>query len=281
MPTMGVVSSNGLTFHEESFGSPSDPPVVLIAGLGAHSISWDDEFCTSLAVRGLRVVRFDNRDIGLSSHVAPEETYDLSDMAADTIGVMSALGIDRAHLVGRSMGGMIAQTVAIEHPERVLTLTSIFSNTGESEYGQARPDTIDAMIELSTPAKDASEAVERAVQLARMIGSPAMFDEGHARHLHERCAERNPDPGAVGRQMTAVMASGSRAAGLEALRLPTLVIHGDADPLVDVSGGRRTAELVPGAKYEEIAGMGHELPPVLWPTLVDLIAGFIAESTGA
>jgi pimeloyl-ACP methyl ester carboxylesterase len=281
MPAMGVVSSNGLTFHEESFGSLSDPPVVLIAGLGSHSLSWSDQFCTSLAARGHRVVRFDNRDIGLSSHVAPEDTYDLSDMAADTVGVMSALGIDRAHLVGRSMGGMIAQTVAIEHPGRVLTLTSIFSNTGEPEYGQARPDTLTAMIELSQPAETASEAVERGVQLARAIGSPTMFDEDYSRGLHVRCAERNPDPGGVGRQMTAVMASGSRASGLEALRLPTLVIHGDADPLVDVSGGRRTAELIPGARYEEIEGMGHELPPVLWPMLVDLIADFIAESAGA
>jgi pimeloyl-ACP methyl ester carboxylesterase len=281
MPAMGVVSSNGLTFHEESFGSPSDPPVVLIAGLGSHSISWGDEFCTSLAARGHRVVRFDNRDIGLSSHVAPEVAYDLSDMAADTVGVMTALGIDRAHLVGRSMGGMIAQSIAIEHPERVLTLTSIFSNTGEPEFGQARPDTLAAMIELSQPTENAGLAVERGVQLARTIGSPAMFDEGYARRLQERCAERNPDPAAVGRQMTAVMASGSRAAGLRALRLPTLVIHGDADPLVDVSGGRRTADLIAGARYEEIAGMGHELPPVLWPRLVDLIAGFIQESTGA
>jgi pimeloyl-ACP methyl ester carboxylesterase len=281
MPAMGVVSSNGLTFHVESFGSPSDPPVVLIAGLGSHSISWDDEFCTALAARGHHVVRFDNRDIGLSSHVAPDATYDLSDMAADTVGVMTALGIDRAHLVGRSMGGMIAQTIAIEHPERALTLTSIFSTTGEAEYGQARPETLTAIIELSQPTDSPEEAVERGVQLARMLGSPTMFDEDHSRRLQKRSAERNPDPGGVGRQMTAVIASGSRAAALQTLRLPTLVIHGDADPLVDVSGGRRTAELVPGARYEEIAGMGHELPPAIWPTVVALISEFIAESAGA
>ena len=143
MPAMGVVSSNGLTFHVESFGSPSDPPVVLVAGLGSQCISWDEELCTALAERGHRVVRFDNRDVGLSSHVSPESSYDLSDMAADTLGVMDALDIERAHLVGRSMGGMIAQTVAIDQPERVLTLTSIFSNTGEPEYGQPRPETLD------------------------------------------------------------------------------------------------------------------------------------------
>jgi pimeloyl-ACP methyl ester carboxylesterase len=278
---MGVVSSNGLTFHEESFGSPSDPPILLIAGLGSQSISWDDEFCTSLAARGFRVVRFDNRDVGLSTHVSPEATYDLSDMAADTLGVMDALGIERTHLVGRSMGGMIAQTIAIEYPERVLTLTSIFSNTGEAEYGQPRPDTLSALIEMAQPADTAGDAVERGLQLARMLGSPTMFDEDHARRLQERSAERNPDPDGVGRQMAAVMASGPRAAALELLRVPTLVIHGDADPLVDVSGGRRTAELVAGAKYEEIAGMGHELPPAVWPRVVALIADFIDESTGA
>jgi pimeloyl-ACP methyl ester carboxylesterase len=278
---MGVVSSNGLTFYEEAFGSPSDPPVLLIAGLGSHSISWDDEFCTSLAARRYRVVRFDNRDVGLSSHVSPESTYDLSDMAADTVGVMDAVGIERCHLVGRSMGGMIAQTLAIEYPERVLTLTSIFSNTGEAEYGQPRPDTLTALIEMAQPAETADDAVERGLEMARMLGSPTMFDEDHSRRLQERSAERNPDPHGVGRQMTAVMASGSRAAALRSLRVPTLVIHGDADPLVDVSGGRRTAELVAGAKYEEIEGMGHELPPAVWPRVVALIADFIDESTRA
>jgi pimeloyl-ACP methyl ester carboxylesterase len=278
---MGVTEANGIELYHESFGSPGDPAIVLIAGLGSHSISWDDGFCAELVDHGFHVTRFDNRDVGLSTHLSTDAAYVLSDMAADTFGLMDALGIERAHLAGRSMGGMIAQTMAIEHPDRVLTLTSMISNTGESEHGQPRPETLDVLLHMADPVADEAEALARAVELARVLGGPATFDEAYATRLAERCAQRNPDPDATRRQMMAVVASGSRADGLRAMRVPTLVIHGDVDPLVDVSGGRRTAELVAGARYHEIAGMGHELPPVVWSDVAALMAEFIADAVGA
>lgn len=204
---MPSVRANEQDIYYESFGSESDPTILLIAGLGAHSISWDDEICSGLAARGHRVVRFDNRDVGLSSHMAEGDAYDLSDLAADTLGLLDALGLERVDVVGRSMGGMVAQTLAIAHPERVRTLTSIMSNTGEPEYGQPDPDLLAALVGMATPAVDRADAVERGVELARLLGSPTLFDEGYARKLQEACVDRNPDPAAVGRQMLAVVAS--------------------------------------------------------------------------
>lgn len=278
---MPLAASNELQLYYETFGDPSDTPVVLVAGLGAHSVSWSDELCTDLAARGHFVVRFDNRDIGFSTQFPDDASYTLADLAADTVGLLDALGLERVHLVGRSMGGMIAQTVAIEYPERVRTLVTIMSNTGEAEHGQPDPELLTAMIGMGQPAASPEAAIDAAVEFARLIGSPVMFDEANARRLAERVAERRPNPAAVGRQMLAVVASGSRADGLAALAIPTLVIQGDADRLVAPSGGRRTAELVPGATYVEIEGMAHDLPPALWDRYVELIGDFIAATTGA
>jgi pimeloyl-ACP methyl ester carboxylesterase len=276
-----LADCNDLQLYYETFGDPSDTPVVLVAGLGAHSITWSDELCTDLAARGHHVVRFDNRDIGLSTHFSADDSYLLSDMAADTVGLLDALGLERVHLVGRSMGGMIAQTVAIEHPKRVRTLVSIMSNTGEPDHGQPEPELLAAMIDNVQPPASRDAAIDAAVEFARLLGSPTMFDEGFARRVAVQVHDRNPDPGAVGRQMIAVVASGSREEGLRTMAIPTLVIHGDADRLVAPSGGRRTAELVPGAEYVEIPGMAHDLPPALWGRYVDLISDFIATASRA
>ncbi|HKY13603.1 MAG TPA: alpha/beta hydrolase [Microthrixaceae bacterium] len=278
---MPLAETDAVQLHYETFGDPSASPLVLVAGLGAHSISWSDELCGDLASRGHHVVRFDNRDIGLSTHLGEGAAYTLSDMAGDTVGLLDALGLERVHLVGRSMGGMIAQTVAIQHPERVRTLVSIMSNTGEVDYGQPEPEMLTALLAMGQPAASADAAVEAAVELARTLGSPGMFDEPFARQVAEEMARRNPDPAAVGRQMLAVVTSGSREEGLRALVIPTLVIHGDADRLVAPSGGRRTAELVPGAAYVEIEGMAHDMPRLLWTRYVDLITDFVATATGA
>jgi pimeloyl-ACP methyl ester carboxylesterase len=278
---MPTVRANGLDIHHEPFGDPSDPTILLVAGLGAHCVSWDDQLCAGLVERGFHVVRFDNRDVGLSTHLTEGANYLLADMAADTIGLMDALGLEHVHLVGRSMGGMIAQTLAIEYPARVLTLVSIMSNTGEADIGQPDEELLAGLLEMANPPVDRADAFEKGVALSRLLGSPTIFDEDYARRLQELMLDRQPDPAGVGRQMLAVVGSPPRTEGLAALAIPTLVIHGEEDRLVAPSGGRRTAELVPGARLVEIPEMAHDLPPVLWPTYVALIADFIAEASRA
>jgi pimeloyl-ACP methyl ester carboxylesterase len=252
----------------EKFGDPGAPPVLLLMGLGTQMLGWPDGFCTALAARGVHVIRFDNRDIGLSSHLtdAPmpdvraallgdtsSASYRLSDMAADTSGLLDALGLDSAHLVGASMGGMIAQTLAIEQPDRVRSLTSIMSTTGDPSVGQATQRALAAL--LSPPAKTREEAIERTVSIVRVIGSPAFeLDEPDLRWRAGLAYDRANDPVGVGRQLAAIAASGDRTGALGSVTVPTLVIHGADDPLVNVSGGR--------------AGMGHHLSRELWREIV-------------
>ena len=278
----------------ETFGDATDPPVVLIMGLATQMLGWHHDFCTDLASRGVYVVRFDNRDIGLSTHchdaVAPDlaaalagdlstATYTLSDMAGDTVGLLDALGLDSAHLVGASMGGMIAQTVAIEHPDRVRSLTSIMSTTGAAAVGGP---TAEAWAVLTAPpAQTRDEAVQRALIAYRVIGSPG-FDLDEAWHA-ERAGEsfdRAHDPAGVGRQLLAVIASGDRTSLLRRIAVPTLVIHGADDPLVDVSGGVATAAAIPGAESMIIDGMGHDLPRPLWTQILDRIVNLVERSDG-
>ena len=237
-------------------------------------------------------MRFDNRDIGLSTHLhdapAPDlaaavtgdtssASYTLSDMARDTAGLLDALNLERAHVVGASMGGMIAQTLAIEHPQRVSSLTSIMSTTGDTSVGGASEEALGVL--LAPPANDRAEAIERSVAAFRVIGSPAYeFDEAGLRERAGLSFDRAHDPAGISRQLLAIIASGDRTPRLRELRVPALVIHGSADPLVRPDGGRATAAAIPGAELFEFDGMGHDLPRALWPTFTDRI---VAITEGA
>src|SRR3954454_6890915 len=276
----------------ESFGDAAAPPVLLVMGLGTQMVGWREDFCRALADRGLRVVRFDNRDSGLSTHLddAPppdvmaalggdhsSASYTLSDMAGDTVALLDGLGIDSAHVVGASMGGMIAQTVAIEHPARVRSLTSIMSTTGHPQVGQATPEALTAL--LSPPAQSREEAIARTVGIFRVIGSPGYErDEDDLRERTGLAYDRAYDPDGVSRQLVAVLASGDRTDALRSLEVPALVIHGADDPLVEVSGARATAAAIAGAELVVIDGMGHDLPRALWPQVVDRIARLVARA---
>jgi pimeloyl-ACP methyl ester carboxylesterase len=249
-------------------------------------VEWRDELCQQLVDEGFHVVRFDNRDAGLSTFLPdpvdvfavfgavtdggePEVPYLLSDMAGDAIGLLDHLGIDQAHVVGISLGGMIAQTLAIEHPSRVATLTSIMSTTGDPDVGMPAPEAISAL--LDPPPETREQAQDRRVHHATIWGSPGLWDEAALRDLTGELWDRHHDPHGSGRQLAAILASGSRAEGLRQLDIPTLVMHGTADKLVDPSGSHRLAELVPGAELVIVEGMGHDLVPPLWPRLVEAI----------
>jgi pimeloyl-ACP methyl ester carboxylesterase len=278
----------------ETFGEPSDPAVLLVMGLGAQLTAWDEGLCRLLADRRRFVIRFDNRDCGLSTHLdgvavnlvaamtsivdgrarRPAAPYTLSDLAADAVGLLDHLGIEQAHVVGASMGGMIAQTMAIEHPRRVRTLTSIMSNTGEREYGQPTGEALQFLV--TRPPADREGYVEYFLKAARVFSPHRYFDEQHVRDRAEAAFDRCYYPEGMGRQLAAIMASGDRADGLAGLQVPTLVVHGRVDTLVHRSGGERTAELVPGADLVVFGEMGHDLPRPLWPRLVDLLAGHTA-----
>jgi pimeloyl-ACP methyl ester carboxylesterase len=283
---------SGIDVAYERFGDLEAPPVLLVMGLGTQMLGWHQEFCAQLVGRGLQVIRFDNRDVGLSTHFsaapAPDvmaalsgdpssASYTLSDMAADSVGLLDALSLDSAHIVGASMGGMIAQTIAIEHPNRIRSLTSIMSTTGNSAVGQASQQAIGAL--LSPPALDRQEAVDRTVSIFRIIGSPGFdLDEAELREQAGLSYDRADDPLGVARQLLAIIASGDRTERLRSISVPTLVIHGAGDPLVDVSGGRATAAAVPGAELDVIEGMGHDLPRALWPEITERIAALVQRA---
>jgi len=274
---MPVAGANGIELYYDTFGDRSDPTLAFVAGLGSQCVNFDEELCLGFVRAGFHVVRYDNRDVGLSTHLDADASYTLSDMAADGIGLLDTLEIERAHVFGASMGGMIAQTMAIEHPHRLSSLTSVYSNTGEPDYGFPGADMHAPLLELAAPAPDRDAAIEKGMALGRLTGSPAMFDEEwHLRRqtsFYDRCY----DPAGVARQVVAVAMSGARDQGLRALAVPTLVIHGSADPLIPPSGGRRTAELVPDAEYIEVEGMGHDLPPVMWPRYVEWVSEFVGR----
>ncbi len=274
----------------ERFGAPDLPPVLLLMGLGTQMLGWPDGFCEALTGTGTHVIRSDNRDIGLSTHLTDppvpdlaaifrgdtsSASYTLSDMAGDTVGLLDALSLDSVHLVGASMGGMIAQTVAIEHSNRVRSLTSIMSSTGAPAVGQSTREAMAAL--LSPPATTREEAIERTVSILRVIGSPGFeLDEADVRWRTGVAYDRDYDPAGVARQLAAIAASGDRTAALRSVSVPTLVLHGADDPLVNVSGGRATAQAIPGAEFVEFAGMGHHLSRELWGE----IARHIGEHIG-
>jgi pimeloyl-ACP methyl ester carboxylesterase len=279
----------------ETFGDPADPPVLLVMGLATQMVGWPDEFCRDLTDRGLHVIRFDNRDIGLSTHLTDEgmpdvlglmsgtgapAPYALADLADDTVGLLDELGLDSAHVVGASMGGMIAQLVAIRAPERVRSLTSIMSTTGNPGVG--RPSEAGAGVLFAPPAHDRETAVQRAVDTYRVIGSPGFeFDEPALRERAGLAFDRAYDPAGVARQLAAILTTPDRTADLGTLDVPTLVVHGAQDGLVDVSGGRATAAAIPGAELVVVEGMGHDLPREVWPRLVDAITALVERGEAA
>ncbi|WP_405877826.1 MULTISPECIES: alpha/beta fold hydrolase [unclassified Streptomyces] len=279
----------------ESFGDPGDPAVLLVMGFGAQMLAWHEDFCRALADRGRYVIRYDNRDCGLSTKFDDHPVdmgkfiaavssgdfpaalamvpYRLLDMADDGLGLLTALGIERAHVVGASMGGMIAQAMALTSPKQVLTLTSMMSSTGESEYGQPNSE---AQAVLFSPKPADREGYVAAAEKELVWASKRYGDIAVLRELAADSYDRAYYPAGIGRQLGAMILSGSRADALRELRTPTLVIHGLDDTLIDPSGGKRTADVVPGAELLLIPDMGHDRPRELWPKLIDAVV----EHTG-
>jgi len=279
---MPHVTANGIQIEYETFGYRFFPALLLIAGCGAQMILWDVEFCELLAETGLFVIRFDNRDAGLSTKFdeagipdmkaaikavmegkTVESAYSLDDMADDSVGLLDALGIEKAHICGVSMGGMIAQVISYRHPKHVLILTSIMSTTGNPDLPQGKPDAIAAAV---APAPEEREAyVEHYVNIWRRIWSPGFpFEEKRVRAFMEKSHDRSYYPQGMARQNTAILAGGDRRPSLSSIQIPTLVIHGGHDPLIPVEGGKDTARVIPGAGLLIINGMGHDMPKGVW-----------------
>jgi pimeloyl-ACP methyl ester carboxylesterase len=280
----------GITLCYETFGDPSDPTALLIMGLGAQMVTWQDDFCLELAAGGLHVVRFDNRDIGRSTHLqgpppsllqllrySVSAPYTLADMAQDTVGLMDQLEIPQAHVIGASMGGMIAQTLAARHPTRVRSLVSMMSSTGGRWVG--RPALSSYAIFLRKAPREREAFIEHAERLFAKVGSRGIpQDTEGVRRIAALSFDRELDRTGTGRQLAAIIASGDRTTELARVTAPTLVIHGSIDPLISPSGGRATARAIPGAKLMMIEGMGHDLPRVLWPRLIDAFASHAAAA---
>lgn len=277
----------------ERFGDPSSPPVFLIMGGGAQMTAWPEGFCMELVKRGLQPIRFDNRDAGRSTHFtntpAPDfkaamsgdfssVSYSLSDMAADTVGLMDALGFKSVHLVGASLGGMIAQTIAIEFPSRVRSLTSMMSSTGAKNVGQVD---LSIFAEMGSPPYDDRDAfIKWRVKSLQVIGSSKYpIDEKTAAENAGISWDRDHDSTALLRQSVAVLQSGDRTESLRQLKIPTLVIHGTTDRMINISGGIATAEAIPGAEFKQFEGMGHGIPPALWSEVATLIASLVKGIT--
>lgn len=287
---MANATINGISIEYDVHGPADGEPLLMIMGLGSQMTRWPPAFYEKLIAKGFRVIRFDNRDVGLSqkftgvpsveSVVAarmqgqkPDIPYTLDDMAADAIAVLDHVGVHRAHLCGASMGGMISQLVAADYPDRVLSFTAIFTTTGNPALPPSKPE---AMAVLTTrapdPRKDIEAYLDQALKNARTIGSPGFpFEENFMRERLRSDALRCYEPAGVARQLAAVLANGDRRAKLSKIKAPTVVLHGDADPLVPVEGGKDLAENIAGAELRIVPGMGHDLPPLLYDTIVDAI----------
>ena len=275
----------------ESFGDPADPPLLLVMGLGMQMVGWHDEFCAQLAARGFHVVRFDNRDAGRSTHLdfrpptlrqlatrrfAPEQ-YTIEDMAADTAGLIDALELGPVHVVGASMGGMIAQMLAARHPDRVRSLVSIMSNTGSRFSGQPDFKLLNVLLRASPREREAF--IDHSVRIFELIGSRELgIDVEEIREQAARSYERGHSPAGTGRQLGAILKSGNRTRALRGIRVPTTVIHGTRDRLVKPSGGRATARAIRDARLIMLEGMGHDLPRVYWDRIIDAIAANAARA---
>lgn len=288
---MPEIAANGIRLAYDEFGVSKAPAILLIMGLGTQMIAWPVPFCQTLADHGFRVVRFDNRDIGLSTKfekAAPVNVaaafaraligrqvnapYKLDDMAADAVGLMDELGIDRAHIVGASMGGMIAQIVAAKYRDRARSLISIMSSSGDPKLPSGRPNAIAALLAPRPNPKNRERLIKHGMNIYRIIGSPGFpTSDMELRAKIEQAADRSYYPAGVGRQMVAILASGSRVDLLRTIDTPTLVLHGADDPLVPVEAGMDTAKQIPGARLKIIPGMGHDLAPGLVPVLAAAI----------
>lgn len=297
---MPRIEANGIALEYEIAGDPAAPPLLLVMGLGAQLTLWPAELVEALVARGFRVIRYDNRDIGLSHkmegakspglvrHILmkriglnPRVPYTLADMAADGVGLLDALGIERAHIVGASMGGMIAQHIAFSHPEKVLSLTSIMSTTGHAKLPPATREALSVLTKRPASMEEAA-LVEHGMKVGRTIGSPGYpADEERLRASATLNIRRSVYPPGLPRQLAAIIADSDRRARLSGVRAPTLVIHGEADPLVPVDGGRDTAAHIPGARLKTIPGMGHDLPLELVDEIADAIAGHARAATPA
>jgi pimeloyl-ACP methyl ester carboxylesterase len=293
---MARARANGIEIEYESFGDRGTRPLLLIMGLGGQLLLWEKEFCSELVERGHFVIRYDNRDVGLSTKLEhagepnilevmqaaaarqPVETaYTLDEMAEDAVAVLDALELDSAHVVGASMGGMIAQTLVLRHPDRVRSLTSVMSTTGNPDLTLPNPEALAALMQPRVQEREG--AIEQAVSLQRMIGGTGFpFDVERTRRLVAQSHDRSFYPVGISRQIAAIMASGNRAPALASVEAPTLVVHGDADPLIPLEGGRDTARAIPGAELLVIEGLGHELPPQVWPRIIDAISGHTEEA---
>jgi pimeloyl-ACP methyl ester carboxylesterase len=278
MASMPRANANGIELEYETFGDAAGPPLLLIAGLGAQMLSWDDDFCRLLASRGFHVIRFDNRDVGLSTWMEGE--YTLDEMAGDAAALLDALGIRSAHVVGASMGGFIAQLVALNHPERVRSLTSIMSGPNGDDH-VAPTDEARALL-LRSPGATRDELIVTGLHSKRtLLGPDDPFDEEYEKRRIIASLDRAYNPAGFLRQLQAIGAASGRLKRLATLGVPTLVIHGDADILVPVDNGRNVAAAIPGARYIEFRGMGHDVPKRVWDEVVDAIAELARHATAA
>jgi len=287
---MPSVSANAIQLEYETFGEPVSPPLLLIIGFASQLIFWDEELCKQLAQQGHYVIRYDNRDVGLSSKIeeagVPDvmrtvqalmqgETinlpYTIEDMAEDAVGLLDALGIEKAHVCGMSMGGMIAQALAIRHPRRVLSLISIYSTTGNPRLPQAKPEVMQVL--LTPPPEEREANIEYSLKMFRTIAGPGFpFDEEWHRKMAGWAYDRAFYPQGAARQLVAILAQRNRKSALASIAVPTLVIHGTGDPLLPFECGKDTAEAVPGAEFKIIDGMGHDLPHGgAWPEIINAI----------
>jgi pimeloyl-ACP methyl ester carboxylesterase len=293
---MAIATNGPVELYYETFGRPSDETLLLVNGLGSQCINYDVALCQLFVDQGFFVIRFDNRDVGLStklddvtpklSDVAsalrdgcqPDVPYRLSDLADDAVAVLDALDVTRAHVMGLSMGGMIVQQMAIDHADRLRSMTSIMSTTGDRDVGQTSDEV--AALFYAPPGQDRETVIARSQALERLYASPSEFDLDRTAQRVGDAFDRCFCPRGVARQLAAIMASGSRTKSLQTLTVPTLVIHGDADRLIDISGGVRTAQCIPGARFLPIAGMGHDLPPRYWPTIVEAVSDHARAANG-
>ena len=298
---MPSVKANGITIEYETHGDPANPSLLLVMGLGAQLTLWPIELVEALVARGYYVIRHDNRDIGLSEKfghagvpnfrrvallralgLRPRVPYKLSDMAEDAVALLDVLGIRQAHVVGASMGGMIAQLMAINHPDRLLSMTSIMSTTGNRRLPPPQPEAMKALLDRAPAYATLEQVIPIGIRVARAIGSPLYpSQEERLRERITRDYNRSFYPEGAARQISAIMADGDRRKRLKGVKVPSLVIHGVDDPLVPVEGGRDTAAHIPGAKLLEVPGMGHDLPLELVDTIADAIAGHAVSAQPA
>ncbi len=289
---MARVSANGIEIEYETFGDPGAAPLLLIMGLGAQMLSWDERFCDLLAGRGFHVIRYDNRDSGLSTKMDeagvpdvlaalggnPDPAYQLEDLADDAVGLLDGLGIGAANIVGASMGGFVAQLMAINHPDRVLSLTSIMSGPGGRDGVAPQPEGAEILMRVPPPTRE--EQIEHGVWIRRVLTGPGdPFDVAAETRRVERAHDRSYYPLGTARQLVAILAAEGRLERLSRVKAPTLVIHGAGDVLVPVENGRKVAAAVPGARLLEFEGMGHNLPERVWPEVLDAIEELARQAT--